>query len=204
MNREEHRPPEDAAEQGWDSIAGLWRQQPAVPPVPAAVIARVRRQERWLRVGMVTEWLVAAALCGFALTGLIKRPDSTSALIALLVFALVVWALVFSIRNRKGLWQPLEETTSAYRALVELRLERRQKAIRFAWLLYAVELLLFLAWEVLALLDWLETGLGLFSVRAALTIMLVTAVLACWSGLVWWHCRREKLTLSNLYQKNSE
>lgn len=196
--------PGEAGEQGWESISRLWHQQPAVRPVPAAVISRVRRQEGWLQAGMVCEWLVAAALCGLVLAGLIRTPDSTSALIAVMVFALVLWALVFSVRNRRGLWQPLEETTRGYLALVALRIQRRRRAIRFAWLLFTVELLLFIIWELLVYWGLLDGGLDLFSVRAAVTIALMTTALILWSVVAWWHCHKEMRSLSRLQQQDAE
>lgn len=204
MTREKFSQREEAGAQEWDSIAALWQQQPAAELVPDAIMTRVRRQDRWLRMGLVLEWIVAASLCGFVLIALIQKPDTTRILIALLVCALVVWALVFSVGNRKGLWRPLEETTSAYLALIELRVERQLRAIRFAWLLYMVEMLIFLTWELFAYLEWLEQGLGLFSVRAGLTIVLVTGALVLWSAVVFWRCRKEKLTISELLKRDSK
>lgn len=204
MTREKFSQREEAGAQEWDSIAALWQQQPAAELVPDAIMTRVRRQDRWLRMGLVLEWIVAASLCGFVLIALIQKPDTTRILIALLVCALVVWALVFSVGNRKGLWRPLEETTSAYLALIELRVERQLRAIRFAWLLYMVEMLIFLTWELFAYLEWLEQGLGLFSVRAGLTIVLVTGALVLWSAVVFWRCRKETLTISELLKRDSK
>ncbi|SHF20995.1 hypothetical protein SAMN04487965_1636 [Microbulbifer donghaiensis] len=192
-----------AKEEQWQTLENLWRRQPAEAPIPDEMRRRVRRQERRMRIGAVLEWLVAIALCTYAIWFAVENRNTNGVLWLLVVFALVAWAVGFSTANRRGLWCPPEESAQAYIELALLRIERHRQAIRFAWLLYAVELAIFAGWELLARFDVIEASFSFVSVRALATILGVTAVLGGWSLFVWLRCKRERRVFSEL-QQNSE
>lgn len=171
------------------ALAECWQRQAAPPP--PALLAHMHRRERRLRLAAALDWLGAAAMGGFALYIILFRFNPFNVFWALVLLAFVLWALLFSIRNRRDLWNPADESVQSYMRLSLLRLESRRRTLRFMWLLFAAELLIFALWQLLALggwLPWLFTSLPprVFAVLAgALAAMLI------WTWLMAARIRRE-------------
>ncbi|WP_237057355.1 hypothetical protein [Microbulbifer sediminum] len=182
----------------WSGLENLWQEQ--VRPVPAGteIIRHVRRQERRLRINAGLEWLVAIALVTFALVRLFSAASTENILLATVILLLVVWALNFSITNRRGLMEPHGESVQAYMDLALLRLQRRRRGVRFAWLLYAVEISIFILWELAERFGAIDTGFNLLSPSALVTVLAITAVMVAWSLFVWRQTGREKRVIHSL------
>ncbi|SDK54554.1 hypothetical protein [Microbulbifer yueqingensis] len=201
MNDDRHQQSEDLARDladDWSELECLWQEQSPETPAGNEIIQRVRRQERWLRINTVLEWLVAIALVTFALVRLFSAASTENILLATVILLLVIWALNFSISNRRGLQQPQGETVQAYTELALLRLKRRRRGVRFAWLLYFVEVSLFILWELAERFAGLDTGFNLFSPSALLTALVVTVIMVAWSLVVWRQTDREKRVIEAL------
>lgn len=183
----------------WAGLENLWQEQAGSIPA-AEIFQRVRRQERWLRINIVLEWLVAIALVTFALVRLFSDVSTENILLATVILLLVVWALNFSITNRRGLMQPRGESVQAYTDLAVLRLERRRRGVRFAWLLYLVELSIFILWDMAERFGVINTGFNLLSPSALLTVVAVTLVMVGWSLFVWHQTGGEKRVIQSLGQ----
>lgn len=194
----------DTTDRDWQALQELWRAQPAETPVPAEVRRRVKRQERYLRLGAAAEWLVAVGLCTYAIVIAARDWAPADIFWALVVLVLVGWALSFSLTNRRDLYCPPEESTRAYIDLALLRIARKRSAVRFAWLLYAIELAIFLSWELLALWGWLEPILTPASTPTLLAIATVTLVLAGWSLFVWLRSARDLRLFTELQKQSSD
>ncbi|WP_334079341.1 hypothetical protein, partial [Microbulbifer sp. M83] len=150
------------------------------------------------RINAGLEWLVAIALVTFALVRLFSAASTENILLATLILLLVVWALNFSIANRRGLMEPHGESVQAYMDLALLRLQRRRRGVRFAWLLYAVEISIFILWELAERFGGIDTGFNLLSPSALVTVLAITAVMVAWSLLVWRQTGREKRVIESL------
>lgn len=192
----------DTTERDWQALQELWRKQPVETPIPAEIRRRVQRQERRLRIGAALEWLVAVGLCTYAITFAARDWAPADIFWALVALVLVGWALSFSIANRRDLWCPPEESTSAYIDLALLRIERKRSAIRFAWLLYAVELSIFLLWELLSQFGWLKPLFTADSGRALLMVGAATLVLGGWSLFAWLGSARQLRLFKELQKQN--
>ncbi|WP_323846449.1 hypothetical protein [Microbulbifer magnicolonia] len=186
----------------WQALENLWREQPAAAPVPDEIRRRVRRQEWRMRIGAALEWLAAIALCTYAILFAATKWDTAGFFWALVVFALVAWAVSFSVANRRGLWCPPEESTQAYIDLALLRIDRNYRAIRFAWLLYAAELAIFAGWELLGKFGLIEPSFSFVSLNGLFTILAVTGLLGGWSLAVWLRSKREREIFGELQQKS--
>ena len=175
----------------WQALEKLWQEQPQEQAAPEKLRHLVRRQALRLRITAVLEWTMAVALVGYALYILSLGFTPSNMVWALIILALLVWALRFSLGNRRGLWNPVDESTQAYLSLAEERLQRKRAAIRFAWILYGTELAIFAGWHLLAEAGWVDPLFNLFSLRALMTFFLVTVVLGTWSLVVLLRVRRE-------------
>jgi hypothetical protein len=186
------------SELDWEKLERSWRAQPTAVPVPAALLRRVRRQEWRLRLGAAADWLGAAAFAGFALYLIAMRFSAFNLFWGLVLLSLAAWALVFSVGNRRGLWSPLGESAREYLDLALLRVARRRRALIFMWLLFAVELVIFALWELLALSGWLPWRVSSFGPRLYGLLGIALAVMLVWSGCVMLRVRREARHLEKL------
>ncbi|MFD1217073.1 hypothetical protein [Microbulbifer celer] len=174
---------------GLQALADIWQQTPVAVPVPEVIRARIRQQERRMRVFAVLEWAgsIAVGIGGVYLmmnSGMRDAPWR-----ALLVLVLLTLAMAFSVSNRQGVWDPLEESIRGYLDLARLRLVRKRRMLRFAWLLFVAELGIFAVWQWLSQFGWLEpifVGDG----KSAISWILIFALgMATWSVWYWWRIK---------------
>ncbi|MGL6161465.1 hypothetical protein [Microbulbifer sp.] len=186
------------SELDWAALERSWHSQSEVAPVPDALLRRVRRQERRLWLGAAGDWLAAAVMGAFAVYLIAYRFSAANLFWALVFLALVGWALVFSVNNRRDTWLPASESARAYLDLALLRVQRRRRALKFMWILFAAELGIFALWELLALSGWLPWFFFSLSVRAFSILGVVLAIMVVWSWLVSLRIGREFRELERL------
>ncbi|MFV8783407.1 hypothetical protein ACNKU7_13410 [Microbulbifer sp. SA54] len=191
MNSEHSRKP--AGELGdhdaLQDLANLWRQAPVTVPVPDVIRTNIRQQERRMRLFALLEWMGAVVVGVGGIYLMLNSSVSDAPWRALLVVALLTWAMAFSVSNRRGVWDPLEESTRGYLDLARLRLARKRRMLRFAWILFIAELGIFAVWQWLSRFGWLEP---IFVGEAIFTVSWVS-VFALGMG-IWslWYWRRIK------------
>lgn len=194
----------DPDSEQWQALEKLWQEQPREQPASGKLRNLVRRQALKLRINAGLEWSMAGAFVGYALYIVSRELTPTNMVWALIVVALVVWALRFSVGNRRGLWNPVNESTQAYLSLALERLQRKRAAIRFAWLLYATELVIFAVWHLLAEAGLVDPLFNLVSLRALVIFLLVTAVLGIWSLVVLIRVRRDMRQFEIIQQESEK
>lgn len=189
---------------GLQELANIWQQAPCEMPVPNAIRENIRRQERRIRMTALLEWAgsIAVGIGGVYLTLASEMRDAPWR--ALLVLVLLTWAMAFSVSNRRGVWDPLEESTRGYLDLARLRLERKRRMLRFTWILLIVELGIFAVWQGVSYFGWLEP---IFTKDIGFVIgwlLTFTVGLGIWS--VWYSRRIKKseIQIDTWQQENFE
>lgn len=191
-----HERPDDAMD--WDFLEGLWGDAPVSASVPADLRARVHREEWRLRLWAVAEWLVAAGFMAWGIIELATFTDDAGFLRGFLLVWLTCVALGFSLRVRRNLWIPAECSTRAYFDLSEARIRAGWRTLRFAWLLFGFQVLLFLGIEIASRL-----GLVAFDWRGDLVLLcafiaLFGLGLALWSRWYARNLRARRATLETM------
>lgn len=186
------------------ALADLWQQAPVAVPVPDIIRTRIRQQERRMRLFALLEW-AAAVVVGFGGVYLMLNSAVRDApWRALLVLALVAWAMAFSVSNRRGTWDPLEESVRGYLDLARLRLVRKRRTLRFAWLLFIAELVIFAVWQWLSRYDWLEpifVGDGRFAIS---WIFVFAVLMGIWSLWYWRRISNSEQQIAQWQRENIE
>jgi hypothetical protein len=120
-----------------------WHAQEAVPPDLART---VEAGTRAMRRGVIAEIAVTALMGGAAIAWALaaRRMDVTVLAIAVWFFIAIAWTA--STLLRRGAWQPLTATTSAFVEISILRCERNLQAIAVQVGLYVVILIFDLVW----------------------------------------------------------
>ncbi|WP_153039104.1 hypothetical protein [Microbulbifer sp. Q7] len=206
MNNREHSQSgaDQSADDGLQELASLWRQSPVEVPVPTAIRAQVVRQERRMRWYAWFEW-IASLVVGVGGVYLILHSEAGDApWRALLVVVLLAWAMAFSVANRRGVWEPLEESVGGYLDLARLRLVRKRRMLRFTWLFFIAELGIFAVWQWLSGYGWLEpifAGDG----RFAMTWITVFALaMGFWSAWYWHRIKSSERQIAKWQRENIE
>ncbi|WP_299594707.1 hypothetical protein [uncultured Microbulbifer sp.] len=203
--RESGQPAADQnADDGLQEFANLWQQAPVTPPVAEAIRAQVGRQERRMRWYAWFEWL-ASLVVGVGGIYLMLNSEAGDALWrALLVIVLLACAMAFSVSNRRGVWEPLEESVRGYLDLARLRLVRKRRMLRFAWLFFIAELGIFAVWQWLSGYGWLEpifAGDGRF---AATWILVFALAMGGWSIWYWHRIKSGEQQIAKWQRENIE
>ncbi|WP_160152182.1 hypothetical protein [Microbulbifer sp. ALW1] len=173
----------DQDDDGLQALANLWQQAPVAATVPEVIRAQVARQERRIRWYAWFEW-IASIVVGVAGVYLMLNSEAGDApWRALLIVVLLAWAMAFSVSNRRGLWEPLEESVRGYLDLARLRLVRKRRMLRFAWLFFIAELGIFAVWQWMSNYGWLEpifAGDSKFTISGLLVFTLGMGVWSLW------------------------
>ncbi|WP_406828759.1 hypothetical protein [Microbulbifer sp. ARAS458-1] len=190
------------AEDGLQDLANLWQQAPVAAPVPEAIRAHVGRQERRMRWYAWFEWGTSLVV-GVGGVYLVLRSEAGDALWrALLVVVLLAFAMAFSVVNRRGVWEPLEESVRGYLDLARLRLVRKRRMLIFAWLFFIAELGIFAVWQWLSAYGWLEPVFA-DSGRFALTwISVFSLAMGIWSFWYWRRIKSSEQQIAKWQQEN--
>lgn len=187
----------------WRDLMEDWqaeeRTAPPAPPLSEELRHRIRRKARLHSYGLIAiaagEALTILVCLGYMLLEVLEKPEPVR-IVGLAGMALFfAFALVFSLRNRRGTWWHSGETTRDFVELSCVRCRRKLRTLRFCPWLLAAELLFVIPWAIWAFLskpkmppvgDWL----------------LVFGYLAVASGamLAWsaWYGRRVRRELAEL------
>ena len=187
----------------WRDLMEDWQaEERTAPPMPALseeVRRRIRRKARLHSYGLIAlavfEALTILGSLGFLLLEVLEKPEPVR-IVGLAGTALFfAFALVFSLRNRRGTWWHSGETTRDFVELSYVRCRRKLRTLRACPRLLAAELLFLLPWATWALLARpepapLRTWLAVFGWTA-----LTVAVVLAWSA---WYGRRVRRELGEL------
>lgn len=192
----------------WTNFSRAWLY-PAEAPYhedELGIRRRVRAQRRHMIAAVLGEYVVAALIAGIAVWKL-ATGDGLDAFVhgfALLWFTAI--AVQFSAANRRGLWQPARESTRDYLELALERVCRREAAVRFAWLLYALQVVFLLAWYPATWYLWpLETWPLIEATPGKLVLLgAFTACLAAWTTITRRRNRGERRDLERLKRELTE
>jgi hypothetical protein len=104
-----------------DDELEVWRRQwRGQPEVPIDLIRKVERQTVYARIGLLLN-IVPLSIAIVASVGAFINPNPLSILIACGFWFFIFVAWLYGIRNSKGAWAPVAQTTAAY---VELSIAR--------------------------------------------------------------------------------
>jgi hypothetical protein len=189
----------------WDTLTQIWlgSEQDAAPDDPHDIRRRVRSESRRMLLGTLLEYAVGLALVCLAAWTLATDKSLPSFVWGFALLWFTATALQFSSSNRRGLWEPAGHSTRDYLALARERLLRRRLALRFAWLLYALEVLFLLAWYPASWFFWPEEFWPLIERTPQVigALALVTLAIVGWSVHVSQRIRIEGAGLARLQQE---
>jgi hypothetical protein len=182
--------------QGMGSELEQWQRQwqsleAAVPPdLATAVEAGSRNIRRGVMAEVVTTVVMGGGVTAWALAA--PRTEMTVLAIAVWIFIAIAWTA--STLLRRGIWQPVTSTTSAFVDISILRCQRNLQAIWAQAGLYVVILVFDLVWLYYY---HAETSVAEFLMRPQLLLFLVvvTSILA---AAAMWYRRRLLRELENL------
>lgn len=168
-------------EDDWEDLSQSWRRVEPPVPAPADIRRRLRRKRTRIVAVWVMDVVLAAGVLAILVRELLEQPDPGNWILFTAVGIFLLVAIAFSAMNRRGLWYPGDDTLQAYVAHGLKHCRRRLRTIRFAWWLYAAELVFFAGFGVtegFSVGAWLFTG-------AFLAVF--TIGFACWT---WWFRNR--------------
>ncbi len=173
----------------WDALSANWQgNEDTGPTGDVARVVESRQRRGTLRLWLVAalEVLIVGAVVVLTATTLRRGPNTIEIVHLIAVWVVLVVALRFAIKNRRGLWRPNGESTIDYLSLCEERARRKLRTARFV-----LQLVLAQTVMVLALLAWKAGRTGglssLFSDTA-----LAAVVLAGYIGwAVWFRSRAQ-------------
>lgn len=204
----EHENDKSAAAQGADDglqeLAKLWQQAPVTLPVPETIRAQVGKQERRMRLYAWLEWIASIVVGVGGVYLMLSSEVSDAPWRALLVVVLLVWTMAFSVSNRRGVWEPLEESVRGYLDLARLRLARKRRMLRFVWLFFIAELGIFAVWQWLSRFEWLEPifeGDGRFAIT---WVSLFALAMSAWSVWYWRRIKADEGQVEKWQRENVE
>lgn len=168
---------------------------------PAIILRQVKRRSLGLKLLTAGELIfVAVTLVGLTLFAL-RHPDPMDVAVMAGLSLLALGAVVFTFRNRRGLWSPAADTTAAYLALTLARARRRREGLRAARWLLAAETALFIPWIWHTVHTITPAPSALRYALAYGYLALVVGAMA--AGIAWLErrTRRELLMLEGMDQK---
>jgi hypothetical protein len=168
-----------------------WQAQEAVPPDLATAVEAGTRS---MRRGVIAEIAVTVIMGGGSIAWAVVSGRFDVMLLAIAVWIFIAVAWTASLLLRRGAWQPLTATTSAFVEISILRCERNLQAIWIQAALFIVILTFDLVW----LYFYREES----SVRdlmmrppTLIALLLVTPMLA---AVAMWYRRRLRRELKRL------
>lgn len=140
----------------WHSWQEAWQepgeQQLAWPAELAERVARVKRSSRRFGLALVAvtagELLVSLATLLFVTWYVVQKPTPWRFAMFALAALLVLVAQTFTLRNRRGTYQPENQTIRAFVELEWLRAQRQLRTIRWSLKFFAAEILALTALRV--------------------------------------------------------
>jgi hypothetical protein len=181
-----HKP--DLELEGWQR---QWQANETVPADLARAVEAGTRALRRERIGEIVVTIVmGGGTLGWALVS--RQPDVMVLAIAVWILIGVAWIL--STLLRRGTWQPVTATTTAFVEVSIVRCERSLQAIWIQAVLYVVVLVFDLVW-LYNFRD--ESNVREFLLRPPVIIVLTIVTPLCAAAAVWYR-RRLRRELRNL------
>ena len=129
-----------------DALQAAWREQcPAQSPADLRKL--VDRQTLLIRLQTALEVVISATFMGVSLWLAIAMPGAEFLVLAIAVWIITLTAMIYSLWNRAGTWQPAALDTHEFLRLSLRRCRAGLRAVKFGlWLLLA-QVLLLAAWH---------------------------------------------------------
>lgn len=187
----------------WADLMRVWQQDVDDGADMRGLRRRVQTESRWLSLSLLAEYAVGAVITCLVAWKLAtdKGPDTFVWGFAMLWFTGM--ALQFTSDNRRGTWIPSAESTRAYLDLALERLSRRERSLRFAWLLYGLQVAFLVAWYPATWFLWPEQAWPLIERTPVLLawLALTTLALVGWSVHVRARTNSERGDLERLREE---
>jgi hypothetical protein len=175
-------------------LEGWRRQWQADDAVPSDLVKRVDAGTKSMQRGLIAEILVTIVIGGWGLGWAIASRRPEVVVLAIGIWILIAIAWIASMLLRRGAWQPVTATTTAFVEVSILRCQRSLQAIWIQMVLYVVILIFDLVW----LYNYrAESSVGEFLMRPMVVIVLTVVTPALAAAAVWYR-RRLLRELKNL------
>lgn len=167
----------------WERLENLWQEAPVRAQVPDALRERVTREQRRLWTYAVMEWALAIML--FTWGGYqLAAPDSRLDLLqGGLVVSFTAIAMLLSSLLRRHAWIPKGEDAQSYLALTERRIRLGWLTLRYVWMFFTLEAIVFIGLDVAERSGLIELPLS-STVFVVLFLAVFALALSAWS--VWY------------------
>ena len=178
-----------------DTELETWRREwKTESTVPADLRRKVKRQSRWLKIGIAADSLVTVVIGGGVIALALRLPqhDMTLLVAATWIFIAAAWA--FRLASHRGVWSPAAVSTAAFVDLLIKRCKAKLAATAFGGALYLCEIAFCLAWiygHSAPRLTWIA---WLFF--SSLFIDLVWLCTIAFSVLLLWYRKRKHAELA--------
>ncbi len=174
----------------WTDLVTVWQQSAHQDDgtEAGAIRRRVAAQSRRMSLALFAEYAVGALItCVVAWKLATDKGLDT-----------FVWG--FAVLWFTGLWIPATESVVAYLDLALERLQRRQKSLRFAWMLLGLQVLFLIAWYPATWFLWPQETWPLIERTPALLgwLALVIVALAGWTAVTRSRIAAERADLARI------
>ena len=175
-----------------DAWRGQWQTQ-SEAPVAADLRARMARETRWMKIGLIAPVLVTIAIGGGVLVPAVSdaKPAAVTLAIEVWFFILLTW--VGALWIGRGTWRPLGETTAAFVDLAVRRCRGNLRGAQFGAVLYIGELLLIPLWNLR------YVSVGVWALLASWPVIALGWIGApAFFGFLLWYAPRKRAELAYL------
>lgn len=186
----------------WTDLVKVWQQSAPRDSDTGAdgIRQRVVAQSRRMSLALFAEYATGAFITCCVAWKLATDKGLDTFVWGFAVLWFTAMALQFTSDNRKGLWIPATESVVAYLDLALERVKRRQKSLRFAWLLLGMQVLFLIAWYPATWFLWPQETWPLIERTPALLgwLALVIMALAGWTAVARSRIAAERTDLAQI------
>jgi len=188
----------------WERWRETWHEGGEPAPPLSVLRKRFQREQRRIVLTIVAELMLAlAAVLGIA-AALVHTPSGYPAAWGAAVLILIAFTWMVDLVRRGGEWLPLRESTQTFLELSLRRCRRQLHAVRFTWILIALELVFLLPWWAGGLHAHVHTLHSPLVILLGWLPMSLIAGLFAWSLRLWYRLTSELGRLEDLQKKLRE